>query len=275
MNRPTSTGLNRIVCLLTFVPGSLALCQQPDAQTIIQKSVEANQRNFVAAPYYAYDERDKFGQGSKTYRVTMIDGSPYNRLIALNGKPLSPDQEERQEELQKQAIATRHAQSASDRKKRIAKYQQDRKRDHDMLDQLAKAFNFQLIGDRKLDGFDVYYLKATPRPGYKPPNMNTQALTGMVGRLWIDKNTFQWVKVTARVIEPVSIEGFLAQVEPGTNFVLEQMPVGDGVWMPKHYAMHAHAKVLFFFNHSSAEEEWYSNYQRLYGPGADAPGGKR
>jgi hypothetical protein len=40
-------------------------------------------------------------------------------------------------------------------------------------------------------------------------------LTGMEGKLWIDEKTFQWVKVEATVIRPVSIEGFLAEVEPG------------------------------------------------------------
>lgn len=268
----TRTGFQRIVYLLTLVPAgtSLAFCQQPDVRTIIQKSVEANQRNFEAAPKYAYNERDKVGQGSKTYRVIMIDGSPYNRVIAVNEKPLPPAKEEHQEQLQQQETSKRLAQSASDRRNRIAQYQKDRKRDHNMLDQLTKAFNFHLLGTRKLDGFEVYLLKATPRPGYRPPNMDAQALTGMAGRLWIDKNTFQWVKVTARVIEPVSIEGFLAQVEPGTNFMLEQMPVGDGIWMPKHYAMHSRAKVLFLFNHSSSDEEWYSNYARISDRDGDA-----
>jgi hypothetical protein len=62
--------------------------------------------------------------------------------------------------------------------------------------------------------YNVYVLRATPRKGYQPPNMQSQALLGMEGQLWIDKKTFQWVKVTARVIRPVSIEGILAQVEP-------------------------------------------------------------
>lgn len=52
-------------------------------------------------------------------------------------------------------------------------------------------------------------------------------LRGMEGELWIDEATFQWVKVQARVIRPVSIEGFLARVEPGTRFELEKMPVAD------------------------------------------------
>jgi len=30
----------------------------------------------------------------------------------------------------------------------------------------------------------------------------------MEGKLWIDEKTFQWVKVEATVIRPVSIEGF-------------------------------------------------------------------
>jgi hypothetical protein len=43
----------------------------------------------------------------------------------------------------------------------------------------------------------------------------------MEGTLWIDKKTFQWVKVEATVIRPVSIAGFLAQVQTGRRFELE------------------------------------------------------
>ncbi|MGH9655414.1 MAG: hypothetical protein ACRD6B_18360 [Bryobacteraceae bacterium] len=260
-------GLKKIVCLLSFLPvGAVAAyCQQPDVQTIIQRSVQANQRDFVAAPNYSYDECDKVAQGTRTYRVMMIDGSPYNRLIAVNKKPLPEAKARQQEQQLQQEIAKRKSESAGDRKKRIASYENDRKRDHTMLDQMALAFNFELLGNRKLGGRDVYYLKATPRPGYKPPSMDAQVLPGMTGHLWIDRDTFQWVKVTARVMRPVTIEGFLAQVEPGTNFELEMMPVGDGIWLEKHYSMHSHSKVLFLFSRSSSEEEWYSNYKRVSG----------
>jgi outer membrane lipoprotein-sorting protein len=252
-----------VLCVvISLAAGAVALCQEPDVHTIIQKSVAANQRDFEAAPEFSHDERDKIGQTTKTYHITMLDGSPYSRLIAINGEPLSAAQNAQEEQKLKQETSRRNGQSPSERRQRIAKYQKDRKRDHDMLDQMTKAFNFQLLGSRKLNGFDVYYLKATPRLGYNPPNMDTEVLTGMEGRLWIDKNSFQWVKVTAQVTKPVSIEGFLAQVEPGTNFLLEKMPVGDDIWEAKHFAMHSHAKVLFLFNRSSAEEEWYFNYKR-------------
>jgi hypothetical protein len=59
-----------------------------------------------------------------------------------------------------------------------------------------------LLGEQKLGPYDVYVLRATPRPGYHPPNRDTQVLTGMQGMLWIDRNTCQWVKVEAWVVHP-------------------------------------------------------------------------
>ncbi len=105
-------------------------------------------------------------------------------------------------------------------------------------------------------------LEATPRAGYKAPNMEAEVLTGMQGKLWIDKNTFQWVKVKAQVTHPVSIEGFLARVEPGTSFKLERMPVTDDVWLPKHFAMKSRAKILFFFRNNTQEDDTYFDSQR-------------
>jgi hypothetical protein len=130
------------------------------------------------------------------------------------------------------------------------------------MGELVKAFDFKLLGEQKVDGRSVYVLQATPRRGYHPPTMETQVLTGMQGKLWIDKDTFQWVKVEAEVIHPVSIEGFLAKVERGTHFELEKAPVEDDVWLPKHFAMTSRAKVLFLFHHRGQEEESYSNYHK-------------
>jgi len=66
----------------------------------------------------------------------------------------------------------------------------------------------------------------------------------MEGELWIDKKTFQWIKVEATVIHPVSIAGFLAEVEPGTHFELEKMALEENLWLPKHFAMKSRAKIF-------------------------------
>jgi hypothetical protein len=248
------------LCLLCSI---VAICSTPDVQTIIKKSVAANEADWKAAPNYSYRERDRTASSTKTYEVTMIQGSPYRQLIAVNGEPLSPEAKANEQRKLERVMAQRRAESPEQRKKRIAQYEKERTRDHLMMGQLTQAFDFKLIGSRTVDSHDVYVLRATPRKGYKPPNMETQVLTGMQGELWIDKKTFQWVKVTAHVIRPVNIEGFLAQVQPGTRFELEKMPVDGGIWLAKHFEMKSNAKVLFLFNRSDQEDNTFFDYRKI------------
>lgn len=183
------------------------LLHAQDATEIIQRSVAANQADWKAAPGYSYVEEDRAGENGKTYEVTMILGSPYRRLIKVNGSPLSSQAQQKERNKLRGATAKRQAESPSARQARIEKYEKGRKRDHILMEQLTKAFDFALIGGQTLDSGDVFVLRATPRAGYIPPNIEARVLPGMAGELWIDKQTFQWVKVTARVLHPVFHRG--------------------------------------------------------------------
>ena len=253
---------SRCIAGVVFTP-LLAMAAAPDVKTIISNSVRANHADFVAAPHFNHKERDDSGSGSKTYQVTMIDGSPYRRLIAINGEPLS--KAEAASELQKEAEArkARRSETAGSRSSRMAKYERGRLRDNSMMGQLTVAFDFASEGEDTLRGHQVFVLKATPKPGYVPPNRDCEVLPGMQGKLWIDEKSFQWVRVEAQVMKPVSIGGFLATVNPGTRFELEKEPVGDGsVWMVSHFKMQASAKVLVLFDKNAQEEESFWDYQR-------------
>ncbi len=234
----------------------------PNVAEILRKSVEANEADWKAAPDYDYFERDRKEGGSKTYHVFMIGGSPYQELTAVNGKPLPlQDQKREQRELEK-VISQRRSESVRDRAERVAKYERDRKRDRLMMQELTRAFDFKLLGEGRLGHYAVYLLQARPRPGYRPPNIETEVLTGMQGKLWIDKETYQWVRVEAEVVRPVSIEGFLASVQPGTRFVLEKMPVANEIWLPRHFAVKTNARILLVFRRRTQEDETYFNYRR-------------
>ena len=249
-------------CLLLFC-GLRAGAQEPSVQDIIRNSVAANKRDFDAAGDFNWKERDRTPQGFKTYQVTMLEGTPYYRLTAINDRPLSSDQEAQEVHKQKREADKRRKESPETRRARISKYQKERTRDNNMLNQLTEAFNFTLVGTKKVRGFDVWVLKATPRPDYQPPNLDARVLTGMEGELWVDQSSYNWVHVQAAVIHPVSIEGFLAKVEPGTQFELQQQPIVNGIWQPSHYSMRAQAKVMMIFNHNSQEDETYWDYQRV------------
>ncbi|MFB3917168.1 MAG: hypothetical protein ACE14M_10590 [Terriglobales bacterium] len=236
--------------------------QQLGPKEIIERSVEANEKDWDAAPEYDYFDREQDGEKSKTYKVMMLYGSRYSRLVAINDKPLSPEDEAKEQQRFETAVAQRQRETPDERRKRIAAYQKERERDHVLMGELTKALNFTLVGKEMLGAHEVYVLKGTPRRGYNPPNNQAKALTGMQGTLFVETNTFHWVKAEGEVVRPIWIEGFFARIQPGTRFLLEQMPVGDGVWMPSRFSMHAKAKVFFLFSHTEWEDDTYFGYHK-------------
>ncbi len=118
---------------------------QYDVPTIIQRSVQANNADWNAAPTYDYFERDQETRQTKTYENIMILGSPYEGLIAVNGKLLTPDgQADEQRKLEAVTFQRRH-ESPQQRERRVAKYEKDRKRDHLLMNELVKAFDFRVL----------------------------------------------------------------------------------------------------------------------------------
>jgi hypothetical protein len=246
----------------------LAALTAPSPEEIVRKSVDAIQADWAQAPLYAYTERDVESKHNgpnlaKTYRVLMIDGSPYNMATAVNDQPLSASDKAAEQRKLEREIEKRRDESQRDRERRIAKYVKDRSHEHQMLQEMVHAFQFRLTGDAQIDGHACWVLDARPNPSYQGRSHESKVLKGMTGRLWIDKATNQWVKVHAEVIRPVSFYGFLAKVGPGTQFDLEEAPVSDNVWMPKRFRVLVHATALGLFNQNSTEDDTYRDYRPM------------
>ena len=170
--------------------------------------------------------------GAKTYAVTMLLGSPYSRLTAVDDKPLSERERQQAQDSEEAARTARSTEAPSERARRVEKYERQIRRNRLLLEQLPSAFDFTSEGTQTSEGFDAYVIRATPKREYRPTSDEAEVLTGMEGRLWIEQHSFQWIKVEATVVHRVSIEALVASVEPGTRFFLEQRPVAGGVWLP-------------------------------------------
>jgi hypothetical protein len=256
------------IAVLVLAGGLAVARPAPDqpgfVRQLVQRSVTAMDRDWQQAPEYVFRERDIEIDGRhktlKTQRVWMIDGSPYYELTGLNGEPLPPQQRaEEQRKLQRE-VEKRRRESPSARSRRIADYMKERRQDHALMREMTDAFVFKLVGEEKLNGHDVYVLDASPKPGYHPKTMETRVLTGMRGRMWIDRKTDQWVKVEAEVFQPVTFGLFIAKVQPGTRFELEQAPVTPEIWLPTHFRMSVNASILWW-QKNSVDDETYSDYQ--------------
>jgi hypothetical protein len=200
---------------------------------------------------------------SKTYRVLIIDGSPYNVVQAINGQPVSLDEKAAEERKLRKEIERRQKESERERERRVAKYDKEQNRDHRMLQEMVDAFEFKIAGEAQIDGHQCWVMDAEPKPGFEPSDHEGHVLKGMKGKLWIDKASNQWVKVRAEVVKPVTFFGFLAKVGPGTAFDLQQEPIADGVWLPKAFNIRVRASALGFVNENSEHSETYLDYEPM------------
>jgi hypothetical protein len=259
--------MKRILVALALLAAPAANMAAPDVSEIIRQSVAANHRNLSASVDFDHCERVITRDGTRTYDVTMIVGTPYERLTEVNGQPLSNDETEHERQKQDAARVARERESPDERATRLAKHEKERRRNGLILDQVPQAFDFALESEQKIGRFDAYVLRATPRHDYQPPTLEAQVLTGMEGRFWIERDSFQWIKAEAAVVRPVSIASFLARVDPGTQFTLEQSPVASDVWMPAHFTMRTRGRILFLLKQRTQIDATYYDYRRAEPPG--------
>ncbi len=252
-----------IALLILALFSACSLCQMPAEQTreIIRRSAQATQADWDRAPGFDFCEVDKTKTGSRTSAVLMIEGSPYYRVVQANGIDLPPAQEAAEQTRLASTIQRRQHETSDERAKRTAQYQKERHGDRELLEQLTEAMNFTFAGQEVVDSHLVDVFEAVPRAGYVPKSMQMQVLPGMKGKLWIDHTSFRWVKVQAEVVKPVSIAGFLARVEPGTRFELQERPINPSIWLAHVFTMQSRAKILFLISKSSEANETYFNYK--------------
>jgi hypothetical protein len=196
----------------------------------------------------------------------MILGSSYRRLVKDGDMLLSAAEQAKEDSKLRAEIAKRQAESPDERASRIVEYQKERERANRIIEELPRAFDYTVSMTRPVGSRSVYVLQATPRKSYNAPNVELGVLTAMRGEFWIDTITFQWVRASAVVMRPVSIDGFLARIQPGTEVELEQMPLSDGVWLPKHFQIRSRSSILFLLHHHINEDDTYFDYRKNMSP---------
>ena len=156
--------------LAFFLLAVTASAIEPNAKEIVKKSVVVNDADFQALPKYSHVETDvevkidssgkQKSQTQKTFQVIMIEGSPYEKMVTLNGHPLSPADQKKEDQKLKQEVAKRRSESSSAHRTRISKFQKERNNDHLLMQQMVDAFNFTLVGEETVNGHAAYVLDA-------------------------------------------------------------------------------------------------------------------
>jgi hypothetical protein len=246
----------RLMLLLALVCAAPAVAraqEQPDVMSLIRKAVENDNANDKKAREYMYVQREeskkKQGNGFKTEvktsEIFYLYGDRFKRVIAWNDNPLSEKEAKKEEERIAKQMEKHKQESEKDRRKNEEKAEKDREEERKFLDEVAQAYDFKLQGLESVGGRDAWVISGEPRRDFHPKSKEEKILPKIRFKAWIDKEETEWVKVEAEVIDNITFGLFLAKLDKGAHFTLEQARINDEIWLPQHVAVAADARLLF------------------------------
>ena len=262
----------RTVGLLTavaWVAWPVAAAQ--DALDIVTRSIKVDYRNQQAIGDYTYKvlsqttDVDASGKPksvhSQLQEVLYFGGKPHRRLIAKDGKPLSPPDERKEDEKATKAAIEAGKLTPAEVKKREATTEKDRQKEREEVGDIPRAFNFTLVGEPLLEGHPVWQIRAEPRRDYK--GRNGGILRNLRATLWIDKKDLQWVKVEAESLDTMSFGLFLARLAKGAVLTFESQRVNDELWAPRQVVARGSLRVALVKKMNAQQEVIFSDYRKF------------
>jgi hypothetical protein len=256
-----------------FLAAVCTLTAAQDPREIVRRSVQLMDHNLAIARNYTFLERsetreldsDAHVKSRKImlYDVTLLEGSPYRRLVGKDDHGLSPEEERIEQKKLADSIAQRQKETPAERARRIADWEKKRQREREPLGEVPDAFNFRIAGEAQIDGRDAWVIEGTPRPGYHARSSLAKLFPKFRGKLWIDKADYQWVKTEAEVTDNISWGLFVARLSKGARLDVQMTRVNDEVWLPKHIEAKVSARVALVKKYRIEADTSFSNYRKF------------
>jgi len=202
-------------------------------------------------------------QKTEEWETVVVYGEPHHRMLERNGRPLSAEDQRKEQEKLDQAVAKRERETAQERVRRTADFEKQRAKDREFLREIPDLFDFKLLGEEKIDGHDVWVISATPKPGAQPKHGDAKALLKVQAKVWIDKAEYQWVRLEAETTATISFGLFIARLSPGAKLEFEQTRVNDEVWLPKREVVRGAARLGLVKKLVGEEETTWNNYRKF------------
>lgn len=260
----------RLIGLIAL--GAIELWAQ-DARYIVRRSVELDQANWLRMKDYTWtahllekhldSKANVKSEDSRAWETIVLSGEPYRRMLERNGKPLSADEQRKEQERLDKAVAKLDRETPAQKERRLADYEKQRQKDREFLMEVPNLYDFHLDGDAQIDGHAAWVITATPKKGYEPKRRDARPLLKVKGKIWIDKAEYQWLRLEAETTDTISYGLFLARLNPGARLVFEQTRVNEEVWLPKREFLSGSGRIGLLKRVAMSQEVTWSNYRKF------------
>jgi len=235
-----------VFCL--FLVMAMSAVARESATELVERSVEAARANRQRMAMYLFREDvrqkqfnasgDLTGERTLTYDVLMLEGRPYHRRVAIDGRPLAPADEAMERERMDQVAAERRrnpsARSPTDRTRRVVPY-----------DQLTRLLKTRVDGEISLNRRPCSLVIAAPKRSAKARTPDEKRLAGSRVSIWIDKATLHRVRMEV-------------QSRHDESTVFDYARQDGDIWLIRRIAARQHQGKTVL-----ETEQIYSNYRRF------------
>ena len=207
-------------------------------------AVAANERAVIRPTLpirYLMHSRDEKGDHIRDI-IESKDGV-VARLIAIENKPLTPEQDELE-----RARLNATLNSPSEFARHHKRDEQGKDLALRLLALMPEAMTYTYTPGQPQEpdfpGLQIV-IDFKPNPNWQPPSTTSEALTGLEGRLWIDAETKHMVRMEGHIAHPVNLGwGILVRIAKGGLLELEQRPGPNGRWVFSHFVERLSARAL-------------------------------
>ena len=199
-----------------------------------------------------HEIREKNGE-KRLYEVCQTKNGEINRLVAVNGKPLTLALREAEDRRIHKLLT-----NPSEMQREVKKQREDAQQAKDLMKLFPEAFKFQYAGTQG----NFVKLTFTPNPSFHPPNHAAMVFHHMQGNLLVDEKQKRLAEINGELTTEVKFGGgVLGHLDKGGTFVVKQQDVGSGHWEMTLMDVRMNGKALFFKNIAVAEKDIYKNFQ--------------
>jgi hypothetical protein len=191
----------------------------------------------------------------KLYCVYQTKDGEIDRLVAVNGQPLAPQQSRAED-----ARITKLIQHSAEMKQQERKENEDGNRARNLLNMFPDAFKFQY---EQIQG-NLVSLRFAPNPKFHAEGHPAQVFHHMEGVIVLDTAHKRLVSIDGKLTSRVDFGwGVLGHLDRGGIFRVEQKEVSPGYWEVTEMRVDMTGKALFFKTVGTHENETYSEYRRV------------
>lgn len=235
----------------------------PEPQELLEEMHAAEAANRAKAARFVYTEDIRYNEtlpdgaerGSNwvTYEVTFVAGEPFNRMVAIRGEPLPPEEAEAEEQRYRKVEQYRLQTPPEERRRRYFAADERRFKIDTYL--VLRYHHARFLGEQPLHGRDTWVIETTPKRGTPKPKRRSEAALDMKIRYWIDKQTHLPIHLEAEWLHDFDGAPKGARVESDLTEV-------DGVWLAQRIVSTGQRKTgKVYFTYRN--DQRYSNYKRF------------